>query len=106
MDKPDNAWDRTKKSGHDFTLIAQAVGTSTYWCELCGSIMMVRDSSELILFHSPTNNLAAPGLCPEKGTASLGHLNPTPLRDKILVMAKEDLKKLGDNNDCRVSLLQ
>lgn len=98
MSDTDDAWDRTKKSGHDFTLIAQAMGTATYWCELCGSIMMVRNISELVLFHCPPNNLAAPGLCPEKDVEAPGKLNPTSLRDKIDELMHADVKKLGDDS--------
>jgi len=39
-------WDELERRGHQFTMVAPMhIGRSLYWCENCGSFIVVRENS-------------------------------------------------------------
>ena len=90
-------WDALEEAGHNLTMAAPlAIGISTYYCENCGGLLLVRDM-EIEIWHVPlTAEDDDIKLC--LGTHSrLLHLDkPKSLKDKLEEMRKRDYERLKE----------
>jgi hypothetical protein len=62
-----NVYGRLEEAGHDLTLAAGIrAGVSTYYCEHCGALVLLRDH-DVLLFHAPMFSTATESECIAKG---------------------------------------
>ena len=91
-------WEALEKAGHDFTIVSGMIaGTSTYYCENCGTLMLVRGlGSEAAIFHVPRHTTSTMETC--LGIISLGEDQPRyeTLKSKLEELQRQDYERLKD----------
>lgn len=83
-----NIWDRADAAGHDFTVVSGPLaGSSLYYCERCGSILITR-SDKVEIFHPPVH-------LPQSSLDECPGVDPkTTLKERLEKSYELDLERL------------